>query len=137
MNSTPKKLSMMPTEKEVETQKDCNIGAHLFANEDDSFANEFVDKVRAIHEYFDKDNDGFLNFKELSSLQLCTSGKVMDGDIYAMVCRSLGCHPNRGMSLETLKLTYAAEGTDVGEFEHLLYLNISNVLFSKSLNGKR
>ena len=79
-----------------------------------SFANEFLDKTRALHEYFDKDLDGYLNFAELSRLQLHTSGNDMDGNMYVMVCKMLGCNPNQGVNLEVLKLTYAAEGTDVG-----------------------
>jgi len=109
-----------PTTIEGEVERE--VGKALFEttkveNDDDavfqSFADQFLDKVRAIHEYFDKDKDGYLNFVELSNLQLCTSGNRMDGNTYAMVCKTLGCPPNQGVNLEQLKFTYAAEGTDI------------------------
>jgi len=91
-----------------------------------SFAELFLDKIRALHEHFDKDKDGYLNFAELSSLQVCTSGNTMDRNTYAMVCKALACHPNQGVSIEALKLTYAAEGTDIGEsVSHKLW-SVSN-----------
>jgi|AntRauTorckE5430_2_1112549.scaffolds.fasta_scaffold41043_1 hypothetical protein len=91
-----------------------NIGAALFQSSD-SFAVEFMDKVRLIHEHFDKDNDGFLNFEELSSLQLITSGAEMDGSSFGMICQALGCKPSQGLGLDALKLTYAAQGANVDE----------------------
>ena len=98
------------------------IGTSLFSNGDNddgdemiSFADQFVDKVRAIHEHFDKNCDGFLNFEELSSLQLCTSGQILDSSLYGYLCQGLGCQPDKGLSLDGLKLTYASEGANVGE----------------------
>ena len=100
-------------EKKISAQ---NVGSALFSgNCSETFAEQFKDKVRAIHEHFDKDKDGHLNFKELSSLQLCTSGNPMDESLYVMICRGLQCHPSKGLSLDHLKLTYAAEGTDLEE----------------------
>jgi len=80
-----------------------------------SFAELFLDKIRAMHEHFDKDQNGYLNFSELSSLQLYTSGDTMDENTYVMVCKTLGCHPNQGIGVEALKLTYASEGADIEE----------------------
>eukprot|EP00586_Coscinodiscus_wailesii_P006324 CAMPEP_0172487552 /NCGR_PEP_ID=MMETSP1066-20121228/16704_1 /TAXON_ID=671091 /ORGANISM="Coscinodiscus wailesii, Strain CCMP2513" /LENGTH=161 /DNA_ID=CAMNT_0013254249 /DNA_START=108 /DNA_END=593 /DNA_ORIENTATION=+ len=80
-----------------------------------SFADGFRDKVRAIHERFDVDRDGYLNYDELSRLQLETGGDVLDENMYVMVCRTLNCRPGTGVSLEGLKLTYAAEGSDVDD----------------------
>ena len=85
-----------------------NIGAALFSGKNDSFAGEFTDKVKKIHEYFDKDKDGYLNFQELSALQLVTSGQEMDGTQYGMVCQALQVAPSKGLPLDALKLTYAA-----------------------------
>ncbi len=79
-----------------------------------SFAEQFKDKVKIIHEHFDKNQDGYLNFEELSNLQLCTSGQSLDGTVYAYICQAFGCHPDKGLSLDGLKLTYASEGTDLG-----------------------
>ncbi len=100
-----------------------NIGNSLFnttssaggTDEMTSFAEEFVDKTRAIHEHFDLNKDGYLNFDELSSLQLCTSGQTLDSNMYAYLCQGLGCQPDKGLSLDGLKLTYASEGTNLGE----------------------
>lgn len=85
----------------------------LFEDGNEGFAEEFRDKVGAIHAYFDRDKDGYLNFKELGDLQHRTSDNDLDEDQYVMVCKALGCHPNKGVSVETLRLTYAAEGTDL------------------------
>ena len=50
----------------------------LFADKDDtSMAEGFRDKVRALHEHFDRDKDGFLDHSELRGLQLLTSGNDM------------------------------------------------------------
>uniref|UniRef100_A0A7S1BTW0 EF-hand domain-containing protein n=1 Tax=Corethron hystrix TaxID=216773 RepID=A0A7S1BTW0_9STRA len=87
----------------------------IFAEENIDFSQQFKDKVRAIHELFDKDGDGFLNFEELRSLQLTTSGQKMDETHYVMACRALDCHPKQGLSLDALRLTYASEGSSVDD----------------------
>lgn len=87
----------------------------LFEEGNEEFAEEFRDKVGAIHEFFDRDKDGYLNFTELGDLQHRTSGNALDENQYVMVCKALGCHPSKGVSVETLRLTYAAEGTDLEE----------------------
>eukprot|EP00540_Astrosyne_radiata_P002453 CAMPEP_0116826510 /NCGR_PEP_ID=MMETSP0418-20121206/2567_1 /TAXON_ID=1158023 /ORGANISM="Astrosyne radiata, Strain 13vi08-1A" /LENGTH=106 /DNA_ID=CAMNT_0004455149 /DNA_START=109 /DNA_END=429 /DNA_ORIENTATION=+ len=87
----------------------------LFEDENEKFAEEFRDRVRAIHEHFDKDEDGYLKFEELAALQRVTSGTTLEGDQYVMACRALECHPNKGISIEALRLTYASEGTNVGK----------------------
>jgi hypothetical protein len=98
-----------------------NVGSSLFSSNtnDDSdemvnFAEQFRDKVKAIHEHFDENQDGFLNFDELSSLQLRTSGEILDRNMYGYLCQQLGCKPDKGLSLDGLRLTYASEGADVG-----------------------
>eukprot|EP00591_Stephanopyxis_turris_P007058 CAMPEP_0195526152 /NCGR_PEP_ID=MMETSP0794_2-20130614/27051_1 /TAXON_ID=515487 /ORGANISM="Stephanopyxis turris, Strain CCMP 815" /LENGTH=123 /DNA_ID=CAMNT_0040656775 /DNA_START=37 /DNA_END=408 /DNA_ORIENTATION=+ len=68
------------------------------------------DMVRLLHEHFDKNKDGFLNFQELKSLQRETSGDNLDENSYVMVCRALDCHPNNGLTLDALLLTYASNG---------------------------
>eukprot|EP00545_Synedropsis_sp_CCMP1620_P014524 CAMPEP_0119005782 /NCGR_PEP_ID=MMETSP1176-20130426/1928_1 /TAXON_ID=265551 /ORGANISM="Synedropsis recta cf, Strain CCMP1620" /LENGTH=139 /DNA_ID=CAMNT_0006957627 /DNA_START=22 /DNA_END=441 /DNA_ORIENTATION=- len=85
----------------------------LFEDGNEGFAEEFRDKVGAIHEYFDRDKDGHLNFSELGDLQHKTSGSDLDADQYVMVCKGMGCHPNKGVSVQALRLTYAANGTDL------------------------
>jgi hypothetical protein len=87
----------------------------LFQGGNDDFAEEFRDRVGAIHEHFDRDNDGHLNFQELAALQRQTSGSDLDADQYVMVCKAMGCHPNKGISVQSLRLTYAADGTDLEE----------------------
>lgn len=105
---------LFSTMSESNDESASKIGAALFQS-NESFAVEFVDKVRRIHEHFDKDKDGFLNFQELSSLQLITSGADMDGSMFGMVCQTLGCRPSQGLTLDALKLTYAAPGASVDE----------------------
>lgn len=87
----------------------------LFEDGDSDFAEEFKDKVGAIHEFFDRDQDGYLNKKELADLQYKTSGTELDSDQYVMVCKALGCHPNEGIPIDALRLTYAADGTDLDD----------------------
>jgi hypothetical protein len=71
--------------------------------------------VQALHEHFDRDKDGFLKYPEISALQQATSGETMTENQYVIVCRTLQCHPGEGISLTALRLTYAAEGTNVAE----------------------
>ena len=80
-----------------------------------SFSEEFKDKVRILHEHFDHDNDGFLNFKEIRSLQYETSGEDMDENNYIMICRALDCHPKKGISIDALRLTYASDGANIDD----------------------
>eukprot|EP00978_Attheya_sp_CCMP212_P001200 scaffold2513_cov47-Attheya_sp.AAC.3 len=87
----------------------------VFDESGTSFAEEFTDKVRGLHEHFDLNKDGFLNFEELRSLQLMTSGEDMKPEHYEMACRALDCHPSNGLSLDALRLTYAADGTSIDE----------------------
>jgi hypothetical protein len=81
-----------------------------------STSNEEIDLVKEIHAHYDKDEDGFLNFVELATLQLETSGVKMTGDQYTLACKTLECHPNLGLSLKALRWTYAAEGSNVGMY---------------------
>jgi len=125
---------MSDQNKESQNPSASDIGNALFESSTDaaalpSFADLFLDKIRAIHEHFDKDKDGYLNFGELSSLQLITSGNTMDENTYVMVCKMLACHPNQGIGIEALKLTYAAEGSDIEDDYKKVFgaqANISN-----------
>jgi hypothetical protein len=85
----------------------------LFSDDTVCFADGFLDKVAAIHDHFDRDKDGHLNFNEIGLLQYVTSGAVMTEDQYVMVCRTLQCHPTKGLSLDMLRLTYASDGVDL------------------------
>lgn len=89
----------------------------LFSNSDDDGDGEhFRDKVRALFEHFDTDKDSHLKYPELSALQKATSGELLTEEMYVMACRALDCTPQNGISLDALKLTYVAEGSDVGEY---------------------
>jgi len=103
------------TAQTMASEESANIGGAIFEHEGFSFSEEMADKVRQLHEHFDADGDGYLSFEEIRSLQLLTSGADMPPDQYVMVCRALGCHPTKGISLEALRLTYASEGTDIDE----------------------
>ena len=80
-----------------------------------SFADGFRDKVKILFEKFDIDQDGRLNHDELASLQRVTSPEEesLTKKMYLMVCQSLACHPDQGISLEALKFTYASDGADI------------------------
>jgi hypothetical protein len=84
-----------------------------------------LQKITEIHKHFDKDNDGYLNYAELSSLQSKTtkhpssSGEVasenkngnnMPRSKYKTICAALGCKPNKGLDLRALILTYESGG---------------------------
>jgi hypothetical protein len=93
----------------------------LFEDGNEDFAEGFRDKVNAIHEHFDRDKDGCLNFQELAALQYLTSGNELDADQYAMACKAIGCHPNKGLSVPALRLTYAADGTDLEDDYYIVF----------------
>ena len=81
-----------------------------------SFAEGFRDKVKILFDHFDHDSDGRLKYDELAALQTATSGYDSDRlskEMYVMACQSLNCHPDEGLSLEALKFTYAADGSDI------------------------
>jgi len=92
---------------------DKNMSA-LFYEDGDDDGELFRDKVRALLEHFDSDQDGYLSFPELGALQKATSGELLTEEMYIMACRALDCIPQKGISLDALKLTYAAEGSDIG-----------------------
>lgn len=88
----------------------------LFSSEGEDDGEWFRDKVRAVFEHFDTDKDDHLKFAELSALQKATAGTMLTEEMYVMACRALDCHPSTGISLDALKMTYAAEGSDIGEY---------------------
>lgn len=91
----------------------------LFRNEDEDeneiTAELFRDRVRSVHEHFDKNEDGHLNFEELAALQKVTEGVILSEEMYVMACKALNCTPHKGISVDALKLTYASEGADIGK----------------------
>jgi hypothetical protein len=88
----------------------------LFEDVSDDFAEGFKDRARALHEHFDKDQDGFLSFSELAALQRATDDGVrLSEDNYELACKCLHCDPRQGIPLEALKLTYMAEGSSLGK----------------------
>jgi hypothetical protein len=75
----------------------------------------FRDKVRTLFEHFDTDQDDHLKFVELAALQKATAGTMLTEEMYMMACRALDCLPSKGLSLDAIKLTYAAGGgSDIG-----------------------
>lgn len=99
----------------VETTGAAAAVAALFEGDGICLAEGFKDKVAALHSHFDRDNDGYLNHSELRGLQLITSGNDMHQGHYVMVCKSIGCDPRNGVSIDALRLVYAADGTSIGE----------------------
>lgn len=88
-----------------------------------------LQKITEIHNHFDKDQDGYLNHSELSSLQSITcngngngngnnvnsqsqseKSADMSRNKYKMICTSLGCKANKGIDLRSLVLTYESGG---------------------------
>jgi Ca2+-binding EF-hand superfamily protein len=104
------------------TEKDLSP---LFSTEgnDEEDGELFRDKVRALFEQFDADKDGHLRFSELGALQKATSGELLTEELYVMACRALDCTPQTGISLDALKLTYAAEGADIGEYYDPIHIH--------------
>jgi hypothetical protein len=82
-------------------------------NDNDITAELFRDRVRSLHEYFDKNKDSYLNFQELAALQETTDGTLLSEEMYVMVCKALDCRPGNGISIDALRLTYASEGADI------------------------
>mmetsp|Transcript_14446 Transcript_14446/g.29136 ORF Transcript_14446/g.29136 Transcript_14446/m.29136 type:complete len:209 (-) Transcript_14446:834-1460(-) len=64
-------------------------------------------KILALHQQFDTDEDGCLSHQELQALQNATSGADMSLHEYTMICHALRCEPRRGITLDALRLTYA------------------------------
>lgn len=102
-------------------------------NDDDTEHNDeeedempMIDKVRAVHEFFDEDSDGFLNYWELRTMQMATESSADDlsTNQYQLVCEALDCAPNIGIDVESLRLTYASGGgSDVDhDFEIMIQL---------------
>ena len=89
------------------------VTSALFGSDGDTLADGFRDKVAALHSYFDRDKDGYLNHSELRGLQLLTSGEEMNAATYLMACKSIGCDPQQGISLDGLRLVYASEGASI------------------------
>lgn len=114
---------MAGTEEEEEEKEKEEITA-IFTDDDDDDDDEaepmtaelFRDRVRCLHEHFDANEDGHLNFSELAALQKATEGTAMTEDMYVMACKALDCKPHQGISIDALRLTYASEGADVSKF---------------------
>ena len=126
----------------VETTGAAAAVAALFEGDGICLAEGFRDKVAALHSHFDRDNDGYLNHSELRGLQLITSGNDMHQGHYVMVCKSIGCDPRNGVSIDALRLVYAADGTSIGEsvlscihttFMENKHNNIRSLLFNNSI----
>jgi len=108
--------------QEEETEKE-EITAIFNDDDDDDEDGEaepmtaelFRDRVRSLHEHFDANEDGHLNFSELATLQKATEGTTMTEDMYVMACKALDCKPHQGISIDALRLTYASEGADINK----------------------
>jgi hypothetical protein len=119
----------------VESSGAASIAA-LFEGDGICLAEGFKDKVAALHSHFDRDNDGYLNHSELRGLQLITSGNDMHQGQYVMVCKSIGCDPRNGVSIDALRLVYAADGTSIGEsvFYHVFAQTIMEMYVNANKN---
>ncbi|KAL7453159.1 hypothetical protein ACHAXS_000294 [Conticribra weissflogii] len=107
----------------------------LFQNPSETF--DFRDKLVHLFERFDHDKDKYLNYPELKSLQYQTSGADMTIEQYKHVCTMLDCHPDRGVSMEALRLTYKAEGTDLdGDYEKVFGKDIAKIGLKKEAQKK-
>ena len=104
-----------------------------------SFADGFRDKVKILFEKFDIDQDGRLKHDELASLQRVTSPEEesLTKKMYLMVCQSLACHPDQGISLEALKFTYASDGADIDIDYDKVFNNNGNGNGDKKKNTKK
>ena len=103
-----------------------------------SFADGFRDKVKILFEKFDIDQDGRLKHDELANLQRVTSPEEdpLTKKMYLMVCQSLACHPDQGISLEALKFTYASDGADI-DIDYDKVFNNNNGNGDKKKNTKK
>ena len=124
----------------------------LFSNvrdENDNIENErededeqqpmlMIDKVRAVHEFFDEDSDGFLNYWELRTMQIATSDDSNDlgTNQYQLVCQALDCDPSKGIDIESLRLTYASGGESNIENDFNTVIRLSNEIQQKRLTEK-
>ena len=73
------------------------------------------EKLRAIFQHFDDNDDGYLSYQELRRLQLQTSGDDLDGPTYCALCEEFKCQPSRGLTLDALRATYEdGDGIDGG-----------------------
>ena len=55
---------------------------------------------------------------------------------YVMVCKSIGCDPRNGVSIDALRLVYAADGTSIGEsvFNHVFAQTIMEMYVNANKN---
>ena len=73
------------------------------------------DKLRAIFQHFDDNDDGYLSYQELRRLQMQTSGDDLDGPTFCALCEEFKCQPQRGLTLDALRATYEdGDGIDGG-----------------------
>lgn len=73
------------------------------------------EKLRAIFQHFDDNDDGYLSYQELRRLQLQTSGDDLDGPTFCALCEEFKCQPSRGLTLDALRATYEdGDGIDGG-----------------------
>lgn len=69
-------------------------------------------KVGALHRQFDIDRSKYLNYSQLSALQLATSGECLEGSEYCHLCREHQCDPRKGLSVKALQIIYEESGVD-------------------------
>lgn len=66
-------------------------------------------KSDAIFEHFDRDQDGYLNFKELRALGQATGGDLPHA-AFASICEEIGANPSHGVTKALLLTMYTDAG---------------------------
>ena len=94
-----------PIEIDPEKQREQDIMAEVARRRAAMNAAATKEKSDKIFERFDKDGDGFLNFKELKELGAATGGQL-PREAYDSICGEIGADPRKGVTRELLLLMY-------------------------------
>ena len=94
------------------------------SNVDDNHASA-EDYVKSVFDVCDKDKDGFLNHKELSSWSVAVGDDALDKDNFMQLCESLACDGNQGLTLAAMRNIYEDPDYASKTAEHLRLLQAS------------
>eukprot|EP01060_Flectonema_neradi_P036643 TRINITY_DN7116_c0_g1_i1.p1 TRINITY_DN7116_c0_g1~~TRINITY_DN7116_c0_g1_i1.p1 ORF type:complete len:687 (+),score=94.28 TRINITY_DN7116_c0_g1_i1:611-2671(+) len=67
--------------------------------------------IEELFSYIDSDSDGYWCYSEALEWGKRAKGSTMSKDDWRTLCRTLGQHPDMGLTLEAIKRSYAATGT--------------------------